>query len=198
MLKHLPLGRETPSGKKDQRHPDLIIHNLTRRRGSSLAIDISIANPFSQVDDSNPRPLAAALSRETDKINKHAADCSKLNLAFHLFVMDAYGGGIPSNTVQYVSIPSSTGSRTLYHQTGLHPTQLRLLVPEALCDTLDLQYLQGKATARHLLRKVPPFTTTTLFLLKQHTNKTKWTFCSHIYQTHSTQNALPLPPSQLH
>ena len=62
------------SGKKDQRRPDLIIHKLTRR-GSSLAIDISIANPFSQMGGSNPRPLAAAaLSRETDKTNKYAAD----------------------------------------------------------------------------------------------------------------------------
>ena len=43
-----PFGKRDNSGKKDQKHPDLIIHNLTRR-GSSLAIDISIANPFSQV-----------------------------------------------------------------------------------------------------------------------------------------------------
>ena len=56
------------------------------------------------MDGSNPRPLAAALSRETDKINKYAADCSKLNLAFHPLVMDAYGG-IPPNTVQYVLSP---------------------------------------------------------------------------------------------
>ena len=68
-----PFWKRDNSGKKDQRHPDLIIHNLTRR-GSSLAIDISIANPFSQVGGSNPRPLAAALSRETDKINKYAID----------------------------------------------------------------------------------------------------------------------------
>ena len=59
--------------RKGQRRPDLIIHNLTRR-DSSLAIDISIANPFSQVGDSNPRPLAAALSRETDKTNQYTAD----------------------------------------------------------------------------------------------------------------------------
>ena len=103
MLKHLLFGKRGNNDKKDQRRPDLIIHNLTRR-GSSLAIDISIANPFSQVGGSNPRPLAAALSRETDKINKYAADCSKLNLAFHPLVMDAYGG-IPPNTVQYVLNP---------------------------------------------------------------------------------------------
>ena len=78
-----PFGKRDNNGKKDQRHPDLIIHNLTIRRGSSLAVDISTANSFSQVGGSNPRPLAAALSRETDKINKCAADCSKLNLAFH-------------------------------------------------------------------------------------------------------------------
>ena len=58
-----PFWKRDNSGKKDQRHPDLIIHNLTRR-GSSLAIDISIANPFSQVGGSNPRPLAAAHNRE--------------------------------------------------------------------------------------------------------------------------------------
>ena len=99
-----PFGKRDSSGRKDQRRPDLIIHNLTRR-GSSLAIGISIANPFSQVGGSNPRPLAAAaLSRETDKINKYATDCSKLNLAFHPLVMDVYGG-VPPNTVQYVLNP---------------------------------------------------------------------------------------------
>ena len=61
-----PFGKRDNSGKKDQRRPDLIIHNLIRR-GSSLAVDVSIANPFSQVGGSNPRPLAAAaLSRETN------------------------------------------------------------------------------------------------------------------------------------
>ena len=98
-----PFGKRDSNGKKDQRRPDLIIHNLTRR-GSSLAVDVSIANPFSQVGGSNPRPLAAALSREVDKINKYAADCSRLNLAFHPLVMDAYGG-IPPNTVHYVLNP---------------------------------------------------------------------------------------------
>ena len=39
-----PFGKRDSNGKKDQRHPDLIIHNLTRR-GSSLAVDVSIANP---------------------------------------------------------------------------------------------------------------------------------------------------------
>ena len=68
-----PLGKRDNNGKKGQRFPDLIIHNMTRR-GSSLAIDISIANPFSQVGGSNPRPLAAALNRETDKINKYGVD----------------------------------------------------------------------------------------------------------------------------
>ena len=103
MLKPLLFWKRDNNGKKDQRCPDLIIHNLTRR-DSSLAIDISIATPFSQVGGSNPRQLAAALSRETDKINKYAADCSKLNLSFPSLVMDAYGG-IPPNTVQYVLNP---------------------------------------------------------------------------------------------
>ena len=57
---------------------------------------------------SNPRPLAAALSRETDKISKYAADCSKLNLAFHPLVMDAYGR-IPPNTVQCSESPHPQG-----------------------------------------------------------------------------------------
>ena len=43
-----------------------------------VEVDISIASPFSQVGDSNLRPLAAAaLSREMDKINKYAADCKQ-------------------------------------------------------------------------------------------------------------------------
>ena len=58
-----PFGKRDSSDKKDQRRPDLIIHNPTRR-GSSLAIDISTANPFSHVDGSSLRPLAAAALRE--------------------------------------------------------------------------------------------------------------------------------------
>ena len=54
-----PFGKRDNTSTKDQRCQDLIIHNLTRR-GFSLAIVISIANPFSQVCDSSPRPLAAA------------------------------------------------------------------------------------------------------------------------------------------
>ena len=78
------LGKRDTNGKKNQRYSDLIIHNLSRRRGSSLVIDVSIASSFSQVGGSNHRPLAAAaLNRETDKTNKYTADCSKLNLAFH-------------------------------------------------------------------------------------------------------------------
>ena len=119
-----PFGKRDNNGKKDQRRPDLIIHNLTRR-GSSLAIDISIANPFSQVGGSNPRPLAAvALSREMDKINKYAADCSKLNLAFHPLVMDAYGG-IPPNTVQYVLNPLINRVKNFVPPNWAAPTQLK-------------------------------------------------------------------------
>ena len=58
-----PLEERDTNKKKGQRHPDTIIHSLTRR-GSSLAIDISTANPFSQVGGSTPRPLAAAHNRE--------------------------------------------------------------------------------------------------------------------------------------
>ena len=61
-----PFWKRDNNSKKDQRHPNFIIHNLTRRRGSSLAVGISIANPFSQVGGSNLRPLATALSREID------------------------------------------------------------------------------------------------------------------------------------
>ena len=49
--------------------------------------------------------MAAALSREVEKINKYAADCSRgLNLNFHPLVLDAYGG-IPPNTVHHVLNP---------------------------------------------------------------------------------------------
>ena len=158
MLKHLLLGRETTVARRDQRHPNLIIHSLIRR-DSSLAIDISIANPFSWVGGSNPRPLAAALNRETDKTNKYAADCSKLSLAFHPPVMDAYVG-IPPKTVQYVLNTFIHRAKNFVPQNWAAPTQLKPLVPEALCDTLDIQCLQGKATVRHLLRKMPPSTPT--------------------------------------
>ena len=39
-VKASPFGKRDTSGKKDQKHPDLITHNLTRR-DSSLAVDIS-------------------------------------------------------------------------------------------------------------------------------------------------------------
>ena len=74
------MGRETTVAKRKYRRcPDLIIHNLTRR-GSSLAIDISIANPFSQVGGSNPIPLAAALSRETDKTRSTSTQLTAASL----------------------------------------------------------------------------------------------------------------------
>ena len=47
---------------------------------------------------------AAALSREVDKMNKYAADCSRLNLNFCPLVLDAYGCGIPPSTVHHVLI----------------------------------------------------------------------------------------------
>ena len=71
-----------------------------------MAVDISIANPFSKVGGANPKPLeAAALSREVDKMNKYAADCNRLNLNFHPLVLDAYCCGIPPSTVHYVLNP---------------------------------------------------------------------------------------------
>ena len=116
-----PFGKRESSDKKDQRRPDLIIYNNLGKRGSALAVDISIANPFSKVGGVNPKPLAAAaLSREVEKVNKYAADCSKLNLNFHPLVLDAYGG-IPPSTVHHVLNPlPSTGSRTLCHPTEQH------------------------------------------------------------------------------
>ena len=71
-----PFGKRESSDKKDQRRPDLIIIYNLGKRGSALAVDISIANPFSKVGGANPKPLAAAaLSMEVDKINKYAKDC---------------------------------------------------------------------------------------------------------------------------
>ena len=117
--------KETLMARRARVTLDLIIHNLTRR-GSSLAIDISITNPFSQVGGSNTRLLAtAALSRETDKINKYAADCSKLNLAFHPLVMDAYGSGIPPNTVQCVLNPLIHRVKNFVPPSWAAPTQLK-------------------------------------------------------------------------
>ena len=98
-----PFGKNESCSKKDQRRPDLIIHNLGRK-GSSVATDISIANPFSEIGGSNPKPLAAALSREADKINKYAADCSKVNIGFHPIILDAYGGITP-NTIHNMLNP---------------------------------------------------------------------------------------------
>lgn len=98
-----PFGKNESCSKKDQRRPDLIIHNLGRK-GSSVATDISIANPFSKIGGSNPKPLAAALSREADKINKYAADCSKVNIGFHPIILDAYGGITP-NTIHNMLNP---------------------------------------------------------------------------------------------
>ena len=79
-----PFGKRDNSDKKDQRHPDLIIHNLTRR-GSSLAIDILIPNPFSQVGGSNPRPLAAALrERRTRSTSVQLTAAGSTLLSIHL------------------------------------------------------------------------------------------------------------------
>lgn len=77
-------------GKKDQKRVDLLIHNFGSK-GSDLAIDVSIANPFA-TSIKNPAPLSAAMAREKRKISKYASDCSKLKIPFHPFVLDAYGG----------------------------------------------------------------------------------------------------------
>ena len=72
-----------------------------------------------------PRPLAAAaLSRETDKINMYAAECSKLNLVFHPLVMDTYGG-IPPNTVQCVLNSLINKVKNFVPPNWVAPTQLK-------------------------------------------------------------------------
>ena len=83
-----------------------------------------------------PKPLATtALSREVDKMNKYAADCSRLNLNFHPLVLDAYGG-IPPSTVHYVLNPLINRVKD-FCVTQLDSTISQgLLVSEALSVTL--------------------------------------------------------------
>ena len=52
-------GRESHLTRKTRGSPDLIIYNLWKR-GSALAVDISIANPFSKVGGANPKPLGSS------------------------------------------------------------------------------------------------------------------------------------------
>ena len=131
-----PLGRrESHLTRKTRGSPDIIIYNHGKR-GSGMAVDISIANPFSKVGDANPKSLtAAALSREVDKMNKYAADCNRLNLNFHPLVLDAYGG-IPPSTVHHVLNPLINRVKNLcVTQLGSTISQV-LLASEALCVTL--------------------------------------------------------------
>ena len=74
------------------------------REALVLAVVISIANHSPRMGGANPKPLAAALSREVEKVNKYAADSRELNLNFHPLVLDAYGG-IPPSTVHHVLNP---------------------------------------------------------------------------------------------
>ena len=50
---------------------------VARCNALAPAVGISIVNSFSKVCSTNSKPLtAAALSREVEKIDKYAADCS--------------------------------------------------------------------------------------------------------------------------
>ena len=93
---------------------------------------------------------------EVEKINKYAADCSRLNLNFHHpLVLDAYGG-IPPSTVHHVLSPlPSTGSRTLSHPTGQHHQPRPTGTRGSLCDPMDLfNVLKSQASVWHLLGRV--------------------------------------------
>ena len=89
--------------KRDQRRLDLLVHGFGQN-GSNLAIDVSVANPFPANLPPHPNKLAAAESRESSKNKKYLSDCYKKKIAFHPFVMDAYGG-IPQRTYSYVFKP---------------------------------------------------------------------------------------------
>ena len=74
-----PFGRrESHLTRRKSRAVLISLSSTTlEKRGSAMAVDISIANPFSKVGGANPKPFAAAaLSREEDKMNKYAANYS--------------------------------------------------------------------------------------------------------------------------
>ena len=53
-------GRESHLTRKTRDNPDLIIiYNNLGKRGSALAVDISIANPFFKIGGANPKPLGS-------------------------------------------------------------------------------------------------------------------------------------------
>ena len=81
--------------------------------------------------------------------------------------MDAYGG-IPPNTVQYVLNPLINRVKNFVPPNWAAPTAKaywyqRLSVTLWTFNAYKVKPLSG------------------ILLLKQHTNKTEWTFCSHIH-----------------
>ena len=112
-----------------------------------MAVDISIANPFSKVGGANPKPLAAAaLSREVDKMNKYAADCSRLNLNFHPLVLDAIWWYLTQHSALCSKSPHQQGQELLCHPTGQHHQPRPTSTRGSLCDPLDLQCMQDQAS----------------------------------------------------
>ena len=155
MLKPLLLGRESHLTRKTR--GALTSSSTTLgREALVLAVDISIANPFSKVGGANPKPLAAALSREVEKVNKYAKDCCKLNLNFHPLVLDAYCV-IPSQHCTPCSeSPHQQGQELCVTQLGSTNSQ-GLLVPEALTVTLwTFNAYKVKPQSGNLLSRVMP------------------------------------------
>ena len=135
MLKYLLLGRERQQWQEGPETPRPHHQQLIKKKGLQSYNWYFNSNPFSQVIGSNPRPLAAALSRETDKINKYAADCNRLNLTFHPLWWISMVRFHPTQCSMF-SIPSSTGLRTLCHQTELHPPTAKAYWYQRLSVTL--------------------------------------------------------------
>ena len=87
------------------------------------------------------------------------------------------------------SIPHQQGKEFCTTKLGCIQHSQSLLVPEALCDTLDIQHLQGKATIRHLLRKGATIHNSYNTLLLETTLKTKMNrhLSSHLLNTQYTE-----------
>ena len=89
-------GRNPENGKRNQSRPDILIHEFGSDK-SSLAVDVSVANPFIKSSAQAPDPMAAAIARERQKYAKYKDLCKSVKVNFTPFVMDAYGG-IPSES----------------------------------------------------------------------------------------------------
>ena len=89
-------GRNPENGKRNQSRPDILIHDFGSDK-SSLAVDVSVANPFIKSSAQAPDPMAAAIARERQKYAKYKDLCKNVKVNFTPFVMDAYGG-IPTES----------------------------------------------------------------------------------------------------